>query len=61
MITIIANANGGRFSFNSTYLSYVKYVLVEIILQVFVCQVDAKLFKAVHFEILKSKDVQYTN
>ena len=45
----------------STYLSYIKYVLVEIILQVFISQVDAKLFKAVHFKIFKSKDVQYAN
>lgn len=41
-----------------THLFEGKYVLVEVKLDLLVCDVDAQLFKRVLFEILKSKDVQ---
>lgn len=44
-----------------TYLLQIENVVVEIILQLFVCIVNAELLKAVGLKILKAKNVQNTN
>ena len=41
-----------------THLFESEYVLVEVELDLLVCDIDAQLFKRVLFEVLKSKDVQ---
>lgn len=44
-----------------SYLLQIENVVVEIILQLFVCIVNAELLKAVGLKILKAKNVQNTN
>lgn len=44
-----------------TYLLQIENVVVEIILQLFVCIVNAELLEAVGLEVLKAKNVQNTN
>lgn len=44
-----------------TDLLQIENVVVEIILQLFVCIVNAELLKAVGLKILKAKNVQNTN
>ena len=44
--------------FRVLFLFFSKHVLVELLLQFFVCVVDAQLLKSVFLENLKSKDVQ---
>lgn len=43
------------------YLLQIENVVVEIILQLFVCIVNAELLEAVGFEVLKAKNVQNPN
>lgn len=45
----------------NTDLLQVEYVVVEVILQLLVCIVDAELLKAVGLEVLKTKNVQDAN
>lgn len=45
----------------STYLLKFEDVMVEVLLKLLVGEVDAKLFEAVHVEILKTKNVKHTN
>lgn len=44
-----------------TYLLQIENVVVEIILQLFVCIINAELLEAVGLEVLKAKNVQNTN
>lgn len=46
---------------STTHLFQGEDVIVEIILQLFICIVDAELLKAVGFEVLKAKNVQDAN
>lgn len=41
-----------------TYLFPCKNMLVEIVLKLLICYIDAQLLKAVDFEVFKSKDVK---
>ena len=43
------------------YLFYFEYVFVEVLLEVFVGKVNAKLLKRVPGKHFKSKNVQHTN
>ncbi len=36
-------------------------MVIEVLLQLLIRKVDAKLFEAVDFEIFKAKDIQHTN
>lgn len=55
-------ASWKRFGSNlKTYLLQVEDVVVEIILQLLICIVDAELLKAVGLKVLKTKNVQDTN
>lgn len=44
-----------------TYLFPSKHVLIKIILNLFICNVNAKLLKGIFFEIFKAKYIQYAN
>lgn len=44
-----------------SYLLQIENMVVEIILQLFVCIVDAELLEAVGLKVLKAKNVQNTN
>jgi len=44
-----------------SYLFKLEDVLVEVVLETFVSKVDAELFEAVVFIILKSKDIEHSN
>lgn len=44
-----------------TYLLQIENVVVEIILQLLICIVNAELLEAVGLEVLKAKNVQNTN
>lgn len=44
-----------------SYLLQIENVVVEIILQLFVCIVNAELLEAVGLKVLKAKNVQNTN
>lgn len=44
-----------------SYLLQLEDVLGEVVLQLFIGVVDAKLLEAIPFEVLKSKDVQDAN
>lgn len=44
-----------------TYLLQIENVVVEVILQLFVCIVNAELLEAVGLEVLKAKNVQNTD
>lgn len=43
------------------YLLPGKYVLIEVKLYLFICNVNAELFKGILFEILKTEDIQNPN
>lgn len=45
----------------NTHLLQIEDVVVKIILQLFICIVDAELLKAVGLKVLKAKNVQDTN
>lgn len=45
----------------NTHLLQIENVVVEIILQLFICIVDAELLKAVGLKVLKAKNIQDTN
>ncbi len=51
---------GGKRN-KTTHLLQIEDVVVEIILQLLVCIVDAELLKAVGLKVLKAKNVQDTN
>ena len=38
-----------------------EHMLVEVVLDLFVCNVDAKLLKGVPLEVLEAEDIQNTN
>lgn len=44
-----------------SYLLQIENMVVEIILQLFVCIVDAELLEAVGLKVLKAKNVQNTD
>lgn len=44
-----------------THLLQIEDVVVEVILQLFICIVDAELLEAVRFKVLKSKNVQHAD
>lgn len=46
---------------NTAHLFQIEDVMVEIILQLLVCIVDAELLKAVCLKVLKAKNVQDTD
>lgn len=52
---------GGKAWNNIIHLLQIEYVVVEIILQLFICIVDAELLKAIGLKVLKAKNVQDTN
>lgn len=60
---VINELDGGPVDLFSLILGlfHLEHVLVEVLLQLFVCEVDAKLLKIVDFELLESIDVQHTH
>ncbi len=54
----IKNSNEDIFITN---LSYLEDVMIQIELQIFIGEIDTKLFETVNFKIFKTKDIQDTD